>query len=274
VLPCLTQLDAEGNKINYRLEFTVDGGANWHPFEGRYQPLTGDNYHEWGIYITQPNLADITIKSKTDEGENLAYPNESGAGPKTYGLEINFWTAVAREIDASRSFKDGQWQLKVRLTACVQLDQRLVTVRDAIAGSGTCFRHESVFDYSRQYKSRTRTASSVLGQGAGAPAADQADERVALAAHLDLVTEINRQQSHSCSFSLLGIKPAEGSGVWRMPRFVLGDTIAGIEGRGVSLRTNQGADREEFVSIEQIIYSPESDLMSIVTSDLRKSRVQ
>ena len=276
VLPCLGRDDADGDvrPVQYKLEYSLDGGTHWHPMDGRYSLLDAENSYEWGVYITQPSLADIVPKSTTDEGPGTYPANEEGQSYKTADQEINFWTALAREIDLSRSFKAGAWQLKVRLTACVQLDQRLLTVRDAIAGSGTCFKHEAVFDYSRQYLQRQRTPSSVLGRGENPFPAAQRDHLEALAAHLDLVTELNRQQSQSCSFTLLGIKPAEGSGAWRTPRFALGDTIAGIEGRGVSLRTNRGGDREEFVTIEQIIYSPESDTMSIVTSDLRKSRIQ
>ncbi len=253
--------DAEGNSISHLVEYSLDGGTTWHKLAHKYKVLP----NEFGIYIDEPNLADIK-----PDGWNEAGPVYEPGPDDSDGQEGNFWTAIYRDEEKGREFKDDEWQVRVRITASVQLDDRLMDIRN-IADSGATIDQYGIYDYSQHFLYRNREAASQFEGGELPP--NEINDRLPLEQQHQRLLSANAQGLYSASFSLPVIHLSEGSGAWSMPRFVVGDCVESIEGRGVELGLGHVDGVAMHPTIEQIIYNPELAETEIVTADLRTSRI-
>lgn len=262
---CLTCIDADKRKhINYHLQFSLDAGTTWHNLHDFNVELL-DN--EWGIWIAEPNLADIDLDRKGGVGQGTS-DIFSGSDPNTTdGLAMNFWTSLYRDKENDRSYKAGEWKTLVKLTASVQLDDRVVLAQ-SLSGSGTSLTQVGLYDRSLEYRIRTQRDNSAFS-GVSGYTVDSFDESSQLASHQAVVDAANRRRSYSGTFTLPRIFGAQGSEALRRPRFLPGDTITRIEGRGLDLAIGNG----EYPWIQQITYNLEQQQTSLVTCDLRMSRI-
>lgn len=285
VLPSLTSKDKDGNTIKYLMEWTADGGANWHSLNDYSVEVLED---EWGLYITEPNISEIKYDTLTDAGIGGQYRDANQDAVFTNGEkpDITYWTSLAFDYENGNSFKDGEWQTRVRLTASLQLDHRLVSELNTLDKSGSKLTQKHIFDQSERHLWRNREASSVYSGSTAFPLGwwsgqdklnitntESLDPSNLLQTQHIAVDLFNRQAGFSGSFELSVINLSEGSGDWFQPRFEVGDCVEGIEGRGVSMKTTAdvtgGVTR--YANIEQIVYRPEIAQTTIVTNDLRKS---
>jgi hypothetical protein len=260
----ISMIDAE-NAAKVLLEWSVDGGTTWMEFQGRYELLED----EWGVFITQPNLAEITCADASGITDNTY-----GSGSeKTAYAEVNFWTALFRDREKGYSFADDEWQLKLRLTASLAIDERLIAEEDNISASDIPYRLEGLWDFTQQYKYRQRESNSRYAAAGKNFDVREYDHTASLASHLEEVTELARQRGRSATFTLPTIHLAEGDDpAWWYKRFRVGDAIEGIAGRGISLQTRTGAEGAEFVCIRQIIIAPELESETLITGDTRTSK--
>ncbi len=263
VLDSLTS-DDNGNVVKYFLEYSMDGGYNWHKLHDYKHELLNT---EWGIRITEPNLSDINLEEITETGTNNVYDTE---GLRTDGLEINYFTAILRDNEKHATYKVSgttQWQTRVRLTASVQLDLRMLNTLTS-TGSGMPELQIAVFDEVRRYKFRSQARSSIFENNDNY-SAETADDRTEMEAQQAKIDAVNKLGGLSGSFEFAVIHLGVGNGIWWRPRFMLGDCVDYLAGRGVSMAVGNG----KHASIEQIIYNPEQARMGIITADLRTSRI-
>jgi len=253
--------DKQGNSVRYTLDWSVDGGTTWHTFPGRVELLE----KEWGVWISEPNLASILLESATDEGTNLVF---SGSTDDTDGEEINYWTSLYRDKEKSRSWSSGEWKTRLRLTASIQLDTRLLST-NTLTTSGANIVQETVYDYSRRFLHRVRESNSKY-HGSAHYLSTAQDDTTVLTTCQTAIDNANKHGRYSGSFELPWIFLSEGTGDYYQPRFALGDTITAIDGRGESLALGDGLHP----FIDQIIYQPELCQTTINTSDARLSRTR
>jgi len=233
--------DAQGNPIKYAAEFSVDGGESWHALDCRIEILT----NEFGIYISEPNLCEIKIESDTDEGAGLVFGEDGG---DTDGQEINYFTSLYRDLELERSFKDGEWHTLIRVTASLQLDERLISTRD-ISGSGTSMAQVALYDMTERFLSRKQTSSSKF-YGSAYYNVDDRYDLSQMEMQQVIVDETNKMPLYSGSFILEKIAAGDGDieGDWFRPRFMVGDCITEIEGRGLSLKLSTRTSPEPYDS--------------------------
>jgi hypothetical protein len=265
LLECLTKDKENNNTVGILVEFSFDGGATWEFIPCAIANLDG----EAGIQIIEPNLAEITPKTGgTIQDENA---------PEMAGVNLNLWTSLVRDKlhytggEPEKGFKEGDWKTRVRVTACVQMDQRLRFAASPTAASGSPLRHVAVYDWSDRYTRQTRTESSTFYES-DLPAR-QVDDLDTLAAHLDAVRYANEDMSVTGNFQLdrLWIDAADA------PTFRIGDGVSKISGRNLSLyaaRFQEGENPEPegvYPEIAQITYDIERQTQWIITRDLRLS---
>ena len=150
LLPCLTVTQDGLSSVGIKLEFSFDSGLTWQVIPCSVRLLDG----ECGIFIDEPNLAEIVDKKEGSIAEgDLA------------GQPINLFTSICDDKKNSRIFKDGQWHTRVRVTASVQLDQRVLAVGIPSPSSGSPFDQTQIYDWSDKYGLAKRTASSAFASG-------------------------------------------------------------------------------------------------------------
>jgi hypothetical protein len=163
----------------------------------------------------------------------------------------------------ARSFKEGQWHTRLRVTASLQMDQRLRGISSPTANSGSPFPHAAIYDFSDKYYLDQRCPASRFDAG-DLPAWNQ-DGSEKLSGHLDYLRTVNEDMSISGEFTL--------DRLWLFdtlndPEFAMGDSITRITGRQHDLaRTFSGGTI--YPEIIQITYLPRQQKMRLVTRDLR-----
>jgi len=252
LLPCLTADKDDLNPIGITVEFSFDGGSTWQQIPGGITALK----EEAGIYITEPNLSEMV-----DQAEGAI------SGGALDGVQLNYWTSLCDDKLNARSFKGGFWNTRVRVTASVQMDERLYMTADPSSATGSPFHHMQVYDFSAKYHLDQRTPSSQF-DGGGLPSRD-ADDSVWFANHLDAIRKANEDMSISGQFTLERLWLGDGAG---SPDFAVGDCIERITGREHSLKT-QMAGEAVYPEIVKIIYLPDKQKMKLVTRDLRFAEV-
>lgn len=248
-LPALSY-DAESlNSAGILVELSFDGGTTWEPFEGVVENLPG----ECGIRIAEPNLADILSKHTLfAEG----------------GGDVNYWSSLFADRESGRSFKGGQWLTRVRVTATVQMDQRIMYYAEPSGRSGSPLHHTRVFDFTDRYVRSSRAISSVF-YDMGLPAFE-ADESDVLASHLDLLRAVNEDASINGRFVLDRLWVAAADDVDAgVPCFRVGDGITQIAGRDYSLLASYDGQTPVYPEVVQIIYDIERQAQTLITRDLR-----
>ncbi len=248
LLPCLTFDKDTLNSVGIKVEFSFDSGATWQTIPAAISALPS----EAGIYIDDPNLAELVDKAEA-----------AISGGSLDGEQLNFFTSLADDKLNSRVFKDGDWHTRVRITASIQMDQRLYGVSNPSASSGSPFNFEKVYNFSDQYTLTERTPSSSY-DGSGLAAWDT-NQLAKLEAHISAIRAANEDMSLSGRFTLDRLWLGDGDG---QPAFALGDSIEKITGREYKLSAALN-DTEVYPEIVRIVYLPDKQKMQIITRDLR-----
>ena len=252
LLPCLTVDKDQLSSIGVRVEFSFDGGDTWQVVPAAIASLDD----ECGIYITEANLAEMVEGS-----ESLI------SGGDLDGIQLNYWTSLCDDIINSRIFKTGGWHTRVRVTASVQMDQRLRRLPEPTSIHGSPFWHSHIYDFSKKHGLELRTASSIFSDGD--LSARELDSTAYLEKDLEAIREANEDRSISGRFTLDRLWLGDGSGV---PAFALGDCIEKITGRDYPLSSVFGS-RTVYPEIVQIVYLPETQKTVLITRDLRFAEV-
>lgn len=253
LLHCLTLDKSQLNSIGIRVEFSFDGGSHWQVIPARISSLPD----EAGIYIDEENLAEMVDKENGTISEG-----------SLDGEQLNFWTSLCNDRLEGRSYKDGQWYTRVRVTASVQMDQRFKKpYSERQPASGSPFNQRAVFDFSGKYALAKRTESSHFNSSE--LIADELNSDEEFHQHLDAIRDANHDMSISGSFVFERLWLGEGEGE---PAFMVGDCIEKIAGRNFDLSANL-AGNKIYPEIIKIIYMPERQQTKLITRDLRFAEV-
>jgi len=262
LLPCLTADEDSLNSLGIIVEFSFDAGVTWQSIPSAISSLAD----EAGIYIDEPNLAELVDQTEGDI-----------SGGTLDGVQLNFWTSLCDDIANSRIFKDKDseeeeakpWNTRLRVTASIQLDRRLLT-RSSTAGpneSGSPFDLSQLYDFSKAYGLAKRTTSSSFSD-TSLPV-NQADDTAKFLTHIEAVRRANQDQSVSGQFTLDRLWLGDGSGE---PDLAVGDCIEKITGRNYSLAATLNSG-DVYPEIIQIIYLPDKQKQKLITRDLRLAEV-
>jgi len=252
LLPCLTVDKDQLSSVGICVEFSFDGGENWQIIPASIASLDD----ECGIYIAEANLAEMV-----DESEDFI------SGGDLDGIQLNYFTSLCDDKLNARVFKAGSWKTRVRVTASVQMDQRLRSLSWPSSIYGSPFWHSHIYDFSKQYGLELRTDKSIFYDGD--LAARELDSTTYIDNQLVAIRQANEDISISGRFTLDRLWLGDGSGE---PDFALGDCIEKITGRDHPLYTYIGA-RKVYPEIIQIVYMPEQQKMTLITRDLRFAEV-
>jgi len=254
LLPCLTVEKDTLNSVGIKVEFSFDAGATWQVIPGEIEPLRD----ECGAYIIAANLSALRDQSLgVITGGTLA------------GIDLNYWTSICDDKLNARSFKDGQWKTRMRVTAVIQMDQRLHRFQTPSVASGSPFHHSQLYDFSEKYGLAKRTDSSVFRDTT--LIAYESPDRITdwFDKHLQTVRDANEGMSVAGQFTLERLWLGDGAGV---PAFYLGDCIENITGRNYPLSAAMNGGNV-YPEIIQIIYLPDKQMMKLITRDLRYAEV-
>jgi len=228
--------------------------------------------NECGVYIDEPNLAEIADPKESNISESWADEDEK----KLDGLLLNYYTSLCMDHLWNRSFKDrneeglsakDKWQTRLRVTAGIQLDQRVASWSVPTMNSGSPFLQSQLYDFSEKYGLAKRTASSSFGDTPLAAA--ETDPFSIITSHLDALRDANQDMSIAGQFTLERLWLGDGTGV---PDFAVGDCIETITGRNYDLATSFGGG-SVYPEIIQIVYIPDAQKMKLITRDLRFAEV-
>ncbi|MFA5187047.1 MAG: hypothetical protein WC551_11245 [Patescibacteria group bacterium] len=253
LLECLTFDASDLNSVGIRVEFSFDGGSTWHVPQTAASVLTT----ECGIRIEDPNLSELL-----DPAGGVI------SGGDLDGQELNYWTSLLADKADGNSFKDNEWNTRVRVTASVQLDQRLLAQSLPTSGSGSPFYHRRVFDFSDRYTYSVRTDSSVFD--GGALSAWNTNEYDKLTAHLDALRDANENMSINGRFTLDRLWLGDGSGA---EDFRLGDGVEAVTGRNYSMAAAIDGTTV-YPEIIQITYDVQRQKQHLITRDLRLANMR
>lgn len=252
LLSCLTVDKENLNSVGIKVEFSLDGGETWQIIPAAISSLK----EECSIYIEEANLAELV-----DQAENTI------SGGDLDDIQLNYWTSLCDDVLNERNFKLNQWYTRVRVTASVQLDQRLRRQAFPTPATGSPFDHSQIYDLSAKYGLTRRTQSSVFAN-TDLPAR-QMDSTDWFDTHLNAIRDANQDMSISGRFTLERLWLGDGSG---KPDFAVGDCVEKITGREHNLSIAFGGS-EIYPEIIQIIYLPDKQKMSLITRDLRFAEV-
>jgi len=246
LLACLTSDKESLNSVGIVVEFSFDRGATWQSIPCAINSLPG----ECGIWIADPNLSEIVDKK-----------NGTITGGDLDGKQLNYWTSLCDDKIDARVFKDGDWFTRIRVTASVQLDQRLRRKLQPSTYSGSPFECTKIFDLGSDYTFTKRMDTSRF-DGSGLPARED-DHYDWFEKHLELIQEANADQAVSGQFTLDRLWLGE-------LEICCGDGIERITGREFSLGA-AFAGGVVYPEIIQIVIIPDRQVMTLVTRDLRYS---
>ena len=254
LLACLTLNKDSLSSVGIKVEFSFDGGSTWHVIPAKISSLPD----EAGIYIDEENLAE------------MLHPHGSTiSGGDLDGVELNYWTSLCDDIVNNRSYKDGEWKTRVRVTASVQMDQRLITYSLRQPASGSPFNHAAVYDFSGKYGVVKRTTSS--SYSSTDLTAWDVDSTKKSQQHLDSIRDANQDTSICGQFTLDRLWLGDGIGE---ADFMVGDCIEKIIGREYSLAANIAGTTSVYPEIIQVIYNFDRQMTKLITRDLRFAEVR
>ncbi len=248
LLPCLTLDKDTLSSIGFKIEFSFDAGVTWQIIPASISALK----EECGIYIEEPNLAELVDKKEgTISGGDLN------------GVQLNYWTSLCDDSINDRSFKNGQWNTRVRITASIQMDQRLRMAINPGPKSGSPFLHSQVYDFSEKYGLVKRTPMSNFYYTNSS--AWQVDSTGKIQEHITAIRDANEDMSISGRFTLERLWLGDGAG--QLP-ILIGDSIEKITGREYSLASSMGLSKF-YPEIVKIVIIPDAQKMELITRDLR-----
>lgn len=256
LLPCLT-LDKENlNSVGIVVEFSFDSGENWQIIPCSISSLTD----ECGIYIEEENLCEMI-----DQAGGII-PEGSLSGE-----ELNYWVSLCHDniefFLHEEEEEDYEWKTRIRVTASIQMDQRVLRPSPRQSSSGSLFELVALYDFSDKYSLQKRTESSRFHESD--LDAWEVDSTEQITAHIDGIRNANQDMSISGQFILDRLWLGEGSG---QPDFMVGDGIKNITGRDYDLKANL-AGSTVYPEIVKIVYSPERQHTELITRDLRFAEV-
>ncbi|MEA3366670.1 MAG: hypothetical protein U9R68_01000 [Planctomycetota bacterium] len=225
-----------------KVEFSFDGGSTWKMIDCVIENLSG----ECAVRIAEPNLSNIVLPG----GGTLS-------GGTLDDEDLNYWTALAADK------LDGTDNVRLRVTASVQADQRLAYAAPVSADIASPYTHRRLYDFSDRYTYQQRTDSSEYATS-GAPAWDT-DQTDQLIAALDEIRDASEDASLSGRFTLDRLWLGDGEGALA---FKVGDAVARLTGRGVELAATINGETVH-PEIAQIHYDLEHQKMHMITRDLR-----
>lgn len=252
LLACLTIDKDSLNSVGIKVEFSFDGGTTWQVVPASISSVAD----ECGIYIDEANLAELV-----DEAEGFI------SGGPLDGVKLNYYTSLCDDKLNSRVFKNGEWKTRVRITASLQLDQRLRRRESATTSSVSPFEQSQIYDFSTKYGLIKRSEASLF-DGGGLDA-DETDSTDVLNAHIEAIRRAREDMSISGRFTLERLWLGDGEG---MPDFALGDCIEKMTGRDYLLGVSIGEEKL-YPEIVQIIYVPDRQMQTLITRDLRFAEV-
>jgi hypothetical protein len=250
-LPCLTFEEGSVNSVGIKVELSMDGGTTWQELTAEIANLEG----ECGLRIESPNLSDILDKTNRDL-----------SGGDLDGFELNYWTSLCRDKLAASTWPN--WQTRIRVTASVQMDQRLRVAAAPTANSGSPFPQTRVFDFSDEYTYSLRTTSSQYSSS-GLSAWDT-DETEKLRARIEAIRDANEDKSVAGPVILDRLWLGDGTGE---PEFKVGDGVRRFGGRWYDLGGTVRNDRV-YPEIAQIVYDNQTQKQTLVLRDARFAQVE
>jgi hypothetical protein len=239
LLPCLSLVLQ--NSVGILVEVSFDCGSTWQVMNAAITSLD----KEAGIQISEANLSEIKPK-----------PAASIEGGDLDGIELNYWTSLCRDKLSGQNCK--QWNTRVRVTASMQLEQRMQQ-QIIPTSSGSPFYQADVIDVSNNFFKQARHSSSLFSS-ASMPA-DERDDYVEFKDYIDKLKKVLEDTAISGRFLL--------ERLW-FGTFNIGDGIEKIEGRDYSFKTSYG-NQDMYPEIVQITYWPQKQKMQLITRDLRFS---
>jgi len=240
------------NPVPIKVEFSFDGGITWQSIPAAISSLSA----EAGIYVDEANLAELADQSAAVI-----------SGGTLDGIPLNLYTSLADDKLNSRSYKAGQWKTRVRVTASLQMDQRLVRWALPTANSGSAFEQVACYSMADKYGLMHRCQSSTYY--GGDLDAWSINPTPTFDAHLNAIRDANEDMSICGSFTLERLWLGDGSGA--LP-FKVGDSISAITGREYDLSASVGGTKI-YPEICQIIFLPETQKTQLITRDLRFAQV-
>ncbi len=243
------------NSVGVLVELSFDGGQTWHVPQAAITVAKS----ECAIYIEDANISELL-----DPQTRLI----DDPGQPLHEFELNYFTSLCRDKVKGRSFVAGQWQTRCRVTASVQLDQRLIATALPGRSSGSPFHQRAIYDFSDRYGYQRRSPDSRFAE-MGLPAWTT-DEYDKLTGHLDALRDANEDMSINGRFTLDRLWLGDGAGT---VDFALGDGVEGVEGRGYSMAASLGGERV-FPEIMQIVYDVPRQKQHLITRDLRLSAMK
>lgn len=248
-LHCLTKDFVADCQLAPVVEFSFDMGETWRKIAASIENVDG----QCGIEIKEPNLAQIK--------NELDLPITGG---DLDGVELNYWTSLCDDKLDNRSFKNGEWYTRVRITVSVELDQRIYGQLTP-DNSGSPFNQVAIWDHSNEYHQQAVHSSSIFtGKGLPSDARDDTDLFV------DYIRKLrdSLQESVISGFFIL-------ERLW-LNKFRIGDCITQIEGRDYDFKTIVGNVDESkkilYPEIVQIEILPQQQKMKLVTRNLNYGR--
>ena len=250
LLPSLTQLGLTNDSSGIRVDFSFDGGASWQPLNCSIINIEDSG----GIWIAEPNLHNIKPPG------NLVIPEGAMIG-RVLSLLSSIYNDVFTDERVFRLNNErlpsgkSNWQTRIRVTACIELEQRKIKIADG--GSSPIYRE--LYDFSDRYRYHKRSASSVL-----TGTADEHDDSSQLQYQADTILEQNGHIRAAGTFTLDCIDF----------QFAPGDVIGGVEGRNIVLGTKAAADNNGDIfatgaEIVQVIHEPLAQTTRLITADDR-----
>ena len=246
LLPCLTANKYTRDSVGIKVEFSFDSGQTWHILPVGINSLSD----RCGIIIVDPNLAEIKPKGE------LTITTPFGDS-ELEDEELNYWTSLCADKLDGNSFKLGEWNTRVRVTASVELDQRIYGTIQPL-NSGSPFYQIDVFDCSGEFFHDARDDSSTF-KTSDLPVYERDDSKK-FKAYLEKLRDTLQDRSVSGQFTF--------GQLWF--DFKIGDSIAKIDGRNFNLKTRIGSNTMA-PEIVQIIHLPQKQQTKLITRDLRYS---
>jgi hypothetical protein len=251
LLPCLTFDAGSVNSVGIRVELSLDGGLTWQDLAAEIANLEG----ECGLRLESPNLSEILDKQA-----------RVISGGALDGFELNYWTSLC--IDKLAGSVWPAWQTRLRVTASVQMDQRLRVSAAPTANSGSPFRQTRVLDFSDEYTYSLRTsASRYYG---GVLSAWDTDETEKLRARVEAVRDANEDKSVAGPVILDRLWLGDGTGE---PEIKVGDGVRRFGGRWYDLGGTVRNDRV-YPEIARIIYDNQTQRQTLILRDTRFAQVE
>ena len=248
LLPTLTTDPDTHNPLGIIVEFSFDGGTTWQAINAAISSLED----EAGIYINEANLAELVDQA-----------NSTISGGDLDGEQLNLFTSLCDDKLNSRSYKDGEWNTRVRVTASIQMDTRLARQAQPSFDTGSSFWHRQIYDYlQKDIGLEKRTESSRFAESEFG--LSERDSQNWMDARLSEIRRANEDQSISGRFTLDRIWP---------DTFAVGDSIERITGRDYDLSASMSGTTV-YPEIIKILLYPDRQRMSLITRDLRFAEVR